>query len=64
MNDSAETSRALPSQLEEVAPTTSIHKSDLLDEGLDESFPASDPPAVNITRVVPAHSPRNHPDDV
>jgi hypothetical protein len=28
------------------------HESELLDEGLEESFPASDPTAVSITRIV------------
>jgi hypothetical protein len=31
--------------------TTRQHESETLDEGLDESFPASDPVAVSVTRV-------------
>lgn len=31
--------------------TTLEHESETLDEGLDESFPASDPVAVSVTRV-------------
>lgn len=38
--------------LHEAADTSPAHENELLDEGLDESFPASDPAAVNITRIV------------
>ena len=31
--------------------TTSRHESDLLDEALEETFPASDPVAINVDRV-------------
>ena len=31
--------------------TTLEHESETLDEGLEESFPASDPVAVSVTRV-------------
>jgi hypothetical protein len=36
-------------EAEEMSP---IHESELLDEGLEESFPASDPAAVSITRII------------
>jgi hypothetical protein len=39
-------------QLHEAADISLAHENELLDEGLDESFPASDPAAVNITRIV------------
>jgi hypothetical protein len=42
-----------PGCLHEAAESNPKHKSELLDEGLDESFPASDPTAISITRVVP-----------
>jgi hypothetical protein len=32
--------------------TSPAHENELLDEGLEESFPASDPTAVKITRIV------------
>lgn len=38
--------------LKEAAEENLEHKSDLLDEGLDESFPASDPTAISITRII------------
>jgi hypothetical protein len=38
--------------LHEGADTSPAHENELLDEGLEESFPASDPAAVNITRIV------------
>lgn len=41
------------SQAHEAAEQSPQHQSDSLDEGLSESFPASDPVAVNITRVIP-----------
>ena len=41
-----------PGQLHEAEETSAMHKSELLDEGLEESFPASDPTAVNITRMI------------
>ncbi|RYZ89146.1 MAG: hypothetical protein EOP06_09750 [Proteobacteria bacterium] len=28
------------------------HENDMLDEGLNETFPASDPVAVNVTHIV------------
>ncbi len=34
---------------------TQKHESELLDEGLEESFPASDPVSVSVTRVKPGH---------
>ena len=37
------------------------HQSESLDEGLSESFPASDPVAVSITCIIPASvSTRKH----
>jgi hypothetical protein len=39
-------------QLHEAEETSVKHTSELLDEGLEESFPASDPMAVSITRIV------------
>jgi hypothetical protein len=39
-------------QLHEAAETSPAHENELLDEGLEESFPASDPAAVQITRIV------------
>jgi hypothetical protein len=39
-------------QLHEAAETSPAHENELLDEGLEESFPASDPAAVSITRIV------------
>jgi hypothetical protein len=36
----------------EADETSEKHASELLDEGLEESFPASDPAAVSITRIV------------
>ncbi|ALK98460.1 hypothetical protein AB595_06475 [Massilia sp. WF1] len=46
-------SQAVPSgHYHEAAVTSSKHASDLLDEGLEESFPASDPAAVSITRII------------
>jgi hypothetical protein len=38
--------------LHEAPETSPAHENELLDEGLEESFPASDPAAVNITRIV------------
>lgn len=52
--NSPESSWAPSGHLKEAAETSFKHKSELLDEGLDESFPASDPIAISITRVVPA----------
>lgn len=52
--NSSESSSALPDDFQEAAEISFKHKSELLDEGLDESFPASDPTAISITRVVPA----------
>lgn len=52
--DSSEFSSASSGDLQEAAETSFKHKSELLDEGLEESFPASDPTAISITRVVPA----------
>jgi hypothetical protein len=51
--NSSESSATSPGHLHEAAEANSKHKSELLDEGLDESFPASDPTAISITRVVP-----------
>jgi len=39
-------------QFHEADPPSEKHASELLDEGLEESFPASDPAAVSITRIV------------
>jgi hypothetical protein len=39
-------------QLHEAPETSPAHENELLDEGLEESFPASDPAAVSITRVI------------
>jgi hypothetical protein len=39
-------------QFHEADATSAKHASELLDEGLEESFPASDPAAVSITRIV------------
>jgi hypothetical protein len=52
--DSSESSWTSSGHLQEAAEANFKHKSELLDEGLDESFPASDPTAISITRVVPA----------
>jgi hypothetical protein len=40
-----------PGHFHEAEETSLKHESELLDEGLEESFPASDPAAVSITRV-------------
>lgn len=53
MNRSSECSATGQVHAHEAAETSPKHKSELLDEGLDESFPASDPTAVSITRIVP-----------
>lgn len=42
---------APPGHFHEAEETSPKHESELLDEGLEESFPASDPAAVSITRV-------------
>lgn len=42
---------AAPGHFHEAEETSPKHESELLDEGLEESFPASDPAAVSITRV-------------
>lgn len=52
MNNSGETQCTSSGQFHEAAETNPKHKSELLDEGLEESFPASDPAAVSITRIV------------
>lgn len=39
------------------------HDDDQLDEALEESFPASDPPAGNGSVTPPAHRPRPDIDD-
>jgi hypothetical protein len=45
-------SQAAPARhVHEAAEMSPKHESELLDEGLEESFPASDPAAVSITRV-------------
>lgn len=51
MNDSTKKRDALAGQFHESSAISSTHRNELLDEGLEESFPASDPPAINITRV-------------
>lgn len=52
MDSQSEFSSTSVDHLKEAAEATSKHKSDLLDEGLDESFPASDPTAISITRII------------
>ena len=47
-----ETRCASSNRFHEVDETSPKHKNELLDEGLEESFPASDPPAISITRIV------------
>jgi hypothetical protein len=42
-------------------PGTTQHMEDRLDEGLSESFPASDPPAVHYSDDPPQQSPRAQP---
>lgn len=42
----------------EAAEPSLRHQSETLDEGLDESFPASDPVAVTITRIILASASR------
>ena len=39
-------------------PGTTTHLDDRLDEGLSESFPASDPPAVHSSDDPPRQGPR------
>lgn len=51
MNDSTTKQAAAAKQFHECSEISSTHRNELLDEGLEESFPASDPPAINITRV-------------
>lgn len=48
----SETRCALSNRFHEADETSPKHKNELLDEGLEESFPASDPPAISITRIV------------
>lgn len=52
MDSQNEFSSTSAGHLHEATETTSKHKSDLLDQGLDESFPASDPTAISITRII------------
>lgn len=47
-----ETQCTLLNRFHEADETSPKHKNELLDEGLEESFPASDPPAISITRIV------------
>jgi hypothetical protein len=42
------------SQAHEAVEQSLQHQSESLDEGLSESFPASDPVAVSITCIIPA----------
>jgi hypothetical protein len=39
------------------------HQDELLDEAIEESFPASDPPSSNGSVTPPGHRPRPTPDD-
>jgi hypothetical protein len=43
---SKQTSRRMPDKVETDGQDTSVHRDDKLDEAIDETFPASDPPAV------------------
>lgn len=52
LNEECEMNNVATEHLHEAAEIAPIHTSELLDEGLEESFPASDPPAVNITRII------------
>jgi hypothetical protein len=52
MNKIATLPHAPSDQLQEAADVSPAHENELLDEGLEESFPASDPAAVSITRIV------------
>lgn len=52
MDKTSGASSASSSHLQEAPEVDFKHKSNLLDEGLDESFPASDPVAISVTRIV------------
>jgi len=52
MNIPDETQDRSPNRFHEAAEMSPKHKNELLDEGLEETFPASDPTAVSITRIV------------
>lgn len=52
MRNKNECSSTNADQLYEATEANFEHKSDLLDEGLEESFPASDPIAISITRII------------
>lgn len=41
--------------------TPTVHEQEVLDEALEETFPSSDPIAVNITREEPAVKPAKSP---
>jgi hypothetical protein len=41
-----------PGHFHEAEEMSPYHMSELLDDGLEESFPASDPAAVSITRII------------
>jgi hypothetical protein len=51
MNIIGKSQTAPPRHFHEAADMSPKHESELLDEGLEESFPASDPAAVSITRI-------------
>lgn len=44
-------------------PRGETHEDELLDEAIEESFPASDPPSSNGSVTPPGHRPRPDPDD-
>jgi hypothetical protein len=54
MSPTSKTPSAPSSQAHAAAEPSLRHQSESLDEGLRETFPASDPVAVSITRIVPA----------
>lgn len=40
----------------EHSPTTEVPSEDALDHGIEESFPASDPVSVSVTKLIPIAS--------
>ena len=46
-----------------LARAARAHEDELLDEAIEESFPASDPPSSNGSVTPPGHRPRPDPDD-
>jgi hypothetical protein len=44
-------------------PSGDPHDDELLDEAIEDSFPASDPPSSNGSVTPPGHRPRPEPDD-